>query len=266
MYQDIKFNSGAISAGECISVTWNSISNNYWLFFGMSILAWLITACIPCLNVFMFGPIMVGLYFAFLKQLRGEFVDFGMMFKGFEKFVPAMVVGVIQSVPGIIGQGVRFTTDISQIFLDKQGSRDFYSEGSLALQSSAPNFALSGGILIAVIVIGVIVFLFAIAWYITFFFALPILAEYDLSIGETISLSARAGWANWGGLILLFIFQFLVALAGVLMLCIGAFFVLPIIFGSTATAFRQVFPPNNSNVPNVPPTPDFFGGGFGTAR
>lgn len=265
MYQNIKFNRRAISASECISVTWESISNDYWVFFGMSTLAWLITACIPCFNVFMYGPVMAGLYLSFLTQMRGEPVEFGMMFKGFEKFVPAMVVGLIQSVPGIVGQGVRFTTDISGIIPDSRGSGDLFSNGNFALQTSASDWALSGGILIAAIVIGVIVFLFAVAWYITFFFALPIIAEYDLSIGETISLSARAGWANWGGLIILGIFQMLIGLVGVLLLCIGVFFVLPVIFGSTATAFRQVFPADPSDRPNLPPPPEFFGRGFGTA-
>jgi hypothetical protein len=265
MYQEIKFNSGAISPGECISVTWDYVSNNYWLFFGMSLLTWVITACVPCLNVFVVGPIMVGLYYAYLRQMSGEYVEFAMMFKGFEKFVPAMVVGLIQSIPGIVGQGVQYTSDFSSILLNQRRSGSYFAEGSLAMQS-APEFALSGGILIAIIIVGLVVFLFSIAWYITFFFALPLLSEYDLSIGETISLSARAGWSNWGGLILLFIFQFLVALVGVLLLCIGAFFALPIIFGSTATAYRQVFPPRAINPPSSPPAPDYFGGGFGTAR
>jgi uncharacterized membrane protein len=265
MYQDIKFNSGAISPGECMSVTWNYISHNYWLFFGMSLLTWVITACIPCVNVVVVGPIMVGLYYAYLRQMNGEYVEFGMMFKGFEKFVPAMVVGLIQSIPGIVGQGVQYTTDISTTILNQRRSGSFLTEGSFAMQS-APEFALSGGLLVVAIIVGLIVFLFGIAWYITFFFALPILSEYDLGIGETIALSARAGWSNWGGLILLFIFQFLAALVGVLLLCIGVFFVLPIIFGSTATAYRQVFPRREVDAASGPPAPDYFGGGFGTAR
>lgn len=268
MIDNIKFNSGAVSPSDCISVTWNTISSNYWLFFGMSILTWVITACVPCVNIFLLGPIMVGLYFSFLKQMNGDPVEFGMMFKGFEKVVPAMVIGLIQSLPGIIIQILQYTTDITRIFLERRGSGSYsyFANNDLAIQSSAPNFALSGGIMVTVIIFCIIIFLFSIAWYITFFFALPILSEHNLSIGETLSLSLRAGWSNWGSLIVLFILQFLVALAGTLAFCIGVFFVLPIIFGSTATAYRQVFPPINPDSPNLPPTPDFFGGNVGTAN
>ena len=38
-------------------------------------------------------PAMAGMYYVMLRNMRGESVEFGMMFKGFEKFVPLMVIG-----------------------------------------------------------------------------------------------------------------------------------------------------------------------------
>jgi len=122
------------------------------------------------------------------------------------------------------------------------------------------------------IVVGVIVALiatfgfviFAFAWQITFKFALPLITDHNLSIGEAISLSARAGWSNIGGIILLSILEGLVVFVGLLALCVGIFFVLPIIWAANAMAFRMVFPDAPQPAAyNEPPRPDYYGGSFG---
>ena len=109
---NIQFVPSAISAGECISNAWETLKAKYGMYLGISLIAIILTGCVPCLNIFIMGPVMGGVYYVVLRDMRGEPVDFGMMFKGFEKFVPLMVVGLIQSVPGIIAQivqyGVRF--------------------------------------------------------------------------------------------------------------------------------------------------------------
>ena len=58
---------------------------------------------------------------------------------------------------------------------------------------------------------------------------------------------------------MLFIFEFLLALAGVLALCIGIFFVIPIIYAANAFAYRQVFPWVRDNFNMAPPPPTAYG-------
>lgn len=256
MSQNIQFNSSAVSAGDCISDGWALIQPNYWLFLGITIVGLIIGGCIPCVSIFLSGPIAVGIYFALFTQMRGQPVEFGMMFKGFDKFLPAMVIGIIATLPEILGQGVRFSANITDL-LSRGGNQ------SDAVAQSLPNFAFSAGMIVLIIVFSLVAFVLGIAWKITFFFALPLLADHNLDIGEAIKLSARAGWANWGGLLLLFFFQFLVALVGVLMLCIGVLFVIPIIQASTAAAYRRVFPDNQLPFNNEPPRPDAYGGTYG---
>lgn len=258
---NIQFHKGAIDPAGCISNGWNLVKPNYWMYFGISLLSMLMIACIPCVNVILLGPVLMGVYYVLLREMRGEQVDFGMMFKGFEKFVPTFVVGLVQSLPGIVYQIFQYTLDIGRIAtegLGNQRNTDFY-------QASSSTDAIAGGLALLGIV-GLILFVVVnIAWTITFMFALPLLAEHDLSPMDAIKLSAKAGWGNVGGVILLIILQALVALVGVLLLCIGVFFVIPIIYAATAFAYRQVFPMIDQPpvYRSTPPTPDVYGGSFG---
>lgn len=266
MSPNIIFYPKAVRASDCVSEGLQLIQPNYWTYVLIGLVAILITACIPCLNYFLVGPIFAGVFYTLLREMRREPVEFGMMFKGFEKFVPAMVVGLIQSIPEIVGNGIRFTGNFADGFsrgMNRgRGNSEYFSQ-SMQSSSGFPEIALSGGILIFIIIFALAAIVFALAWSITFYFAIPLLAEHDLSIGEAISLSARAGWANWTGLLVLIIFQFLIGIGGVLLLCVGIFFVSPIIYGSKIIAYRQVFPEMNQNFNSEPPRPDQYGGNYG---
>lgn len=254
-----QFYKSAIDATGCISNAWNLIKPNYGMFLGISVLTYVLIACIPCLNVFLMGPVMGGFYYTALRAMRGEPIEFGMMFKGFERFVPLMVVGLIQMIPSIIYQGF----DISVRF------GNFGLESILANASRNgemdPSIIFASGYLIVVLIIAVVLMIFSVIWAISFAFAIPIAMENEsLSPIEALKLSARASWGNVGGIIVLAIFSFLIAFGGVLAFCIGVLFVLPIIWVSWAFAYRQVFPDINPTVyRNEPPPPDAYQGSFG---
>ena len=103
-----QYNVSAIDASGSISNAWDLVKLNYWLYFGVSIVSLLMISCIPCVNIFIAGPVMGGIYFIYLKSMRNEPVDFGMMLKGFEKFVPQMIVGIVQSKTELNAQVFRF--------------------------------------------------------------------------------------------------------------------------------------------------------------
>ncbi len=260
----IPFNKGAINATDCISRGWDMIKDKYWLFLGITLLGMVIGGCVPCLSLFMAGPIMVGIYYCMFTRIRGGEVQFEMLFKGFDKFVPAMVIGLIEALPAIIFQIFRLTIDLSTMGMRGRGGRTF----DFFASSSSRDFpAMEAGLMILLLVVSIFFFFFSIAWAITFRFALPLLTEHNLDIMETIKLSARAGWSNVGGLIVLFILQVLVALLGMLALCVGILFVIPVIHASNALAYRMVFPEGlQNNVYNEPPRPDYYGGTFASGQ
>ncbi len=256
---NIRFYNGAIDPSGCISNGWNLIKPNYWMYFAIGLLAMLMISCIPCLNVLLLGPVNAGVYYVLLRDMRDEPVDFGMMFKGFEKIIPTLIVGLLQSVPGIIWQVVNTTADLTRILMTIGRG----ASGSIFYQSDGTDVAIAGGLVAIYIVLGVLFFLFSIAWAITFSFALPLVMEHDISPIEAIKLSAKAGWSNVGGIIVISIFMVLMSIVGVLALCVGIFFVIPVFYAAWAFVYRQVFPAVDAPFNSAPPLPHEYGGSFG---
>jgi uncharacterized membrane protein len=256
--QNIQFYKSVIDAPGCISNGWNLLKPNYWMYFGIAIIAMILAGCIPCISLFLVGPVLGGVYFVILREMRGEPVEFGMMFKGFEKFVPLMVIGIVQSIPEIIGQILRITVDLGRLGLTGGGGR---GNGNFFQGSDAAPL-LAGGLLILAIVLALVFLVIGVTWRVLLFFAIPLAMEHDLGPIDAMKLSAKAAMSNVGGLIVLFILEFLVVLLGVLMLCIGVFFVIPIIYAANAFAYRQVFPMLNQTFQTVP-RPGDYPGNFG---
>lgn len=263
--QNIQFYKGVIDATGCISNGWNLLKPNYWLYFGICLvatLAMIVLSCIPCLNLLLGGlvnaPLIAGIYYVLLREMRGEPVEFGMMFKGYEKFVPVMVVGFIQSIPAVIFTILQWALDLgrlaAQIYSGGRRGGNFYQDET--------DIAIAGGLIALYIVVAVFFILFGIAWQITFAFALPLVIEHNISPIDAIKLSARAGWGNAGGLIILMILTALIGIAGFLVICFGLFFVIPLVYASYAFAYRQVFP-MLGQAPQAAPPPGNYGGSFG---
>lgn len=254
---NIQFNSGAIDASGAIGEGWELIKKNYWMYFGIAFVAYLMMGCIPIVSLFLVGPVMAGVYFTLLREMRGEPVDFGMMFKGFEKFVPAMAVGLLQSIPAFIFTIIQWTMDIGRMFLLEETSGRNGRRGDPDLGPLAVFTGVYFAIIFSYLAIQIV-------WSILFFFALPLIAEYDIGPIDAIKLSMSAAWHNLGGLILLLILLGLVAIGGALACGIGLFFVMPIIYAGNAVAYRYVFPPAApAYQANVPPPPDVYGGSYG---
>ncbi len=258
------FYPGAINAGDCVSNGWELIKPNYWLYFGITILMTgigIVLSCIPFIpilfQIFVVPPVTVGIFWVLLREMRREPVDFGMFFKGFEKFVPAMVIGLIHSIPSIIflilNFTLRFASIIPQILKQAGASRSSFAPEEDAVP------LIAGGVVIVLVVVAIVFLIFSIVWGISFFFAIPILADNDIGAIDAIKLSVRAGWSNIGGLIVLVIFECLIALLGLIALCIGIFFVIPIIYAANAFAYRQVFPLIQQKFNMSPPPPNEYG-------
>ena len=254
MIQNIQFNRNAINAGDCISKGKDLVMENYGMYIGITLLAFVLTGCIPIVNLFLAGPIMCGIFYVLFRQMRSEQVEFGMMFKGFENFVPAMLVGLLAAIPEIISQGVRISIDLADLGIN----------GSL-FQSDQARIALSTGLIVVAAIVGLGFFLASLALRVTLFFALPLITEHGLGAGDAIKLSAQSGWNNLGGIIVLSILEFFLVLGGLLLCIVGIFFVLPIIYAANAFAYRQVFPDNQQNFDSSPPPPSEYNNAFGQA-
>ena len=88
-----EYRRGVIRPVECIKDGWEMIKDQYWLFFGISIVGMLIAGAFA---IVLMGPMMVGIFLCLLQRQRNEPVEFGTLFKGFDLFVPSLIVTVIK--------------------------------------------------------------------------------------------------------------------------------------------------------------------------
>jgi len=248
-----EFQRGAIDASTCVDNAWELFKRRPWLYIGAGVIVILLLSCLPFVNIFLVGPVTGGFAYLVLRDMRNEPVDFGMLFKGFEKFVPLMVIGLIQMIPGIIFQVLRFTGNVGSIF-----SRAGGSDGGSVLGG-----AFQTGFTVGLVIFFIGYWLFQIIWGMALVFAIPLIVERNVSIGEAIRLSFSAVFANIGGLIVLMLYGALIGLLGVLALCVGIFVAIPVMWAANVFAYTQVFPLRDRFMNMSPPHPSEYGSSFG---
>ena len=233
----IEFRSGVIAPVECIKEGWQLIKDRYWLFLGITIVAMIVGGAVP---VVIIGPMMCGLYMCLFAKMRGEPVEFGMLFKGFDYFTQGLVAAAIQTLPVILILAVGQVIFVAFTMISLPTRRG---------DPMPPQFfiGLTLFVLFAMIV--------SLAIHSVFLFAYPLIVDRNLSGLDAIKVSYRAALANFGGIVGLILLISGMGILGVLACYVGAFLVMPISFAAYAVAYRRVFPENSSVGRAAPPPP-----------
>src|SRR5438128_6394785 len=156
------FNSGVVAPFECLKEGWAAIKDRYWLFLGLAVVAMLIGGAVP---IVLIGPMMCGLYLCLFAQMRGQPVEFGDLFKGFDYFVQGLVAAAIQTVPILIVLVPAYAIFFAFTFATMPHDR--YA------RDQAPPVGFFIGICLFVLVRLVV----SLGIYILFFFAYPLMVD-----------------------------------------------------------------------------------------
>jgi uncharacterized membrane protein len=230
-----EFNRGTIRPMECLKGGWALIKGEYWLFLGITFVGFIIGGTVP-LGILM-GPMMCGIYLCFLRRMRGERVEFSMLFKGFDSFGDGVIAGLVQVIPVIamfVPLYIAFMVGITML-APERGSRRTVND---------PNAMIT--FLIIMGVTFVVVLLFATIISMLFMFSYPLIVDRKLSGFNAVKTSARAVFGNLGGVLGLMMLNVVLGIIGMLMCYIGALFFMPIGMAAWAIAYRQVFPESQS--------------------
>ena len=234
------FNIGAVAPFECLKEGWGLIKDQYWLFLGLALVAMLIGGAVP---IVLIGPMMCGLYLCLFAKMRGQPVEFGDLFKGFDYFVQGLVAAAIQTVPIFIvlvpSYAIFFALTIAAMPHDRY-ARD---EGPPA------------GFVVGVCLFALVMVVISLAIHILFVFAYPLIVDRKLSGWEAIKLSARASMKNFGGVLGLVLLNSLLGILGAFACYVGIIFVIPISFAGYAAAYRRIFPDIAPSLVSPPPPP-----------
>ncbi len=241
-YPPISFTRGMVDPMACLKGGWNLVKDQYWLFVAMCLVGMLIGGAVP-LGILL-GPMICGLYFSFFQKRRGQTIEFGTLFKGFDYFGPSLIATLIHVVPIIIIVVPAYLI--------------FYLGFVVTMirQGNEPD-PTSIIILFGVFaVFWIVMVLVLIVISIGFTFVYPLIVDRGLSGVEAVKLSFRAAIANFWRLLALSLIGGVLGIVGVVLCYVGIFLVFPITLSAVAIAYEQVFGLGEaaSNLPPPPPT------------
>jgi hypothetical protein len=236
------FRRGVVRPMECFRAGWELIKPNYWLFLGISVVGYLIASVVP-FGILM-GPMLCGIFMCLFAAQRGRPVKFEMLFKGFDHFVPSLVVSLLMMVPllavVIAGYVIMFVVLFASM-PTKPGPAGGPPPGV-----PVAFWLAYAGLILAILLVSLLI-------GVVFFFAYPLIVDRKLAAIPAIKTSWAAARANLGGVIGVVVLSLLLNILGELACCVGMFFVLPMHFGAVAVAYRQVFPDEQAGPAELSP-------------
>lgn len=237
----IEFKTGVIRPVECMKEGWELIKDDYWLIFGITLVGMLIGGLIP-LGIGI-GAMFCGIYFVLFKKMNREKIEFGDLFKGFEYFLPGLIVTLVIIIPAVISMFFVYGSIFAMIFA---------ATASGGEPDEALIWALFGTIMIEAIVVSLLMS----CLHALVMFAYPLIIDKKLNGFDAFKLSAKAVWANLSGVVGIILVEFAMGFVGYLALGFGLYFVLPIMFAGVLVAYRKVFPDTQRF--ETPPPPNSF--------
>jgi uncharacterized protein DUF975 len=244
MTPEIPFRRNVVEPIECIKGGWELIKPQYWLFLGMTFVAFLIGSVVP---IILIGPMMCGLNLAFFKTRRGEPVEFGTLFKGFDYFGQSLITALLHSLPILVVVIPAYVFFYISMIV------------SIAAQGNNPSPAPFFGVMAVFGLFWLVVMIVIIVVSIGFLFAYPLIVDRKLKAIDAVKLSFRAGLANFWRLLGMMLLTGLMTIVGMLACYVGAFLVMPISYAAIAKAYEQVFGlSEGGEFSNMPPPPPVF--------
>lgn len=237
-----EFNVGVIKPVECMKEGWDLIKDQYWLFFGITLVGMLIGGLIP-FGIGL-GAMFCGIYYTMIQKMDGKHFEFGDLFKGFNFFVQGLIPMLIIVIPAIILGIIMYASIFAVLFSSMDGKGGIDESVVWKLYGTV----FTEGIILS-LVMGCL--------HALIMFAFPLIVDKNLSGLDAFKLSSRAVWQNLSGVVGLILVEFVLGLIGYLICGIGLYLTLPIMFAGVLVAYRRIFP-NAKQGFNSPPPPNAF--------
>lgn len=243
---DVPFRRNVVIPVDCFKRGWELIKDQYWLILGMCVVGWMVGSAVP-LGILM-GPMMCGLFLTFFKMRRGEPIEFGTLFKGFDYFGQSVIATLLHVIPLlaiIIPAYILFYV--------------FFLLAAVAGGGQEPSGVALFGMVLMILLFWLVVMGLIMIASIGFMFVYPLLVDRGVQGFDAVRLSFKAAFANFWRLLGLIMLNFLLSMAGLLLCFVGVYFVIPISYAAIAVAYEQVFGLREGDLPpNVPPPPPVF--------
>jgi hypothetical protein len=231
---NIDFNRNAIRPMDCYRKTWELVKPRYGLMLGICLVGVLIGSFGPL--GLLIGPMMCGIFICYLKLMRGEPIEFNTLFSGFDYFMPGWVVALVQVIPIMLIQ-IPYVIWIMFLSIGNAINTPRGRRGG-----GDPNPLFASAFLISVAIDTLLIMVVGGVLQMLFVFGYALVVDRKLGGLDAIKLSARAAFANLGGVLGIMAINLLLGIAGLALCYVGAILIIPVTMGVWAVAYRQVFP------------------------
>jgi hypothetical protein len=228
-----EFRRGVVRPIECVKEGFELIRGEYWLLFAI----WLVGGVIGSITLLIAaGAMTCGTFYCYLRKIDGEPVNFDDLWKGMQWFLPGLVVMLVIVVPMIIVYAVIYVPIVMSAVMGSRLSQDELL-----------------GLLIGAFAVDLVLIVIMICTHTLLIFTFPLIVDRNLGTVKAMTTSARAVIGNLGGVAGLFAVDFVLVLAGQLALCVGVYFVIPVIIAGNTVAYRKIFPREGGRLLEPPP-------------
>jgi uncharacterized membrane protein len=227
-----------LDIGGCISRGWELLKSNFGVLFG-GFLVYLLVAIaigglssIPLIgpvfsiaNLIISGPLLGGLYYLFLKAVRGESAEVGDVFAGFRRSFGHLFLGNI--VPGLLAGLCMIPVVVVALVILLPSIKQHVRPDTVQW-----------------VIIGVVAFLCmipAIFLQVSWLFTLPLIIDRELDFWTAMKTSWQRVNRHWWQVFGLVLLIGLVNVVGVLLCCVGVLITLPIGFAAFMYAYETIF-------------------------
>lgn len=221
-----------VSIGQAWSRAWKTFGSRAGLMIGGGLLLLLIAmvgGIIPLVSLVITGPITGGLYWLYLRCLRGEEASVGDGFAGFGPQFLQLMLGNI--VPGLLAM----LSLIPGILILVVGGFTGAAAKRGDLQALGGGIAIVGGLLL--FIGGLVCIYLAVAWSMT----LLLVMDKRLDFWRAMGFSRKRVGQHFFRVLLFFVVTSLVSIAGVLALGVGLLVSVPVALAMIACLYEDLF-------------------------
>lgn len=234
------FTTGQIKPIECVKEGFERIKKDYWLLFAIALVGGLIGGVTMYVLA---GAMLCGIFLVYLNAIDGRPVVFDDLWKGMPYLGQGLIVILVIFVPTFVYYIFAYFTLVAAII------------GGGAAGGEAGLF----GALLLIGIIDLIVLIVLVSFHTLLTFSFPLIVDRNLNAIDAMKLSIKASWQNLSGVAGLVAVNFGLMLAGYIALCVGLYFIIPIIVATNVVAYRKVFPAlDTQNL--FPPPPNVYQG------
>jgi hypothetical protein len=226
-----------LDIGRCVGDGWNMVKNNFGTVFGGVAIFMLIQVGFGLLgqipiagilaslgSLIIYGPLMGGLYYFILKNIRGQPAAIGDIFAGFrlafaQLLLGYIVVALLTGVAALPGMAIMAVPIFMMI----------------------RHHAVEAGPVLWVVLGFILAMIPAIYLSISWMFSLPLIIDKQMEFWPAMSASRKVVGKHWWLVFGLMVVCGLINLVGLLACCVGIFVSLPIVFGAMMYAYESIF-------------------------